>query len=499
VKLNIFSIPSAGVSSMKRKFADVGLREIHVATTGAWSSAFYFSDEQEPADIPWVATFAEYFGKSQPQNLIYFGAYVFEQTGKCFVLTFGKSHFYVRPYCDHDFGIEVAKRVADEGDIKQKASKKFAGRRKKEIRSYTSNTRLDIESGESVDYLQAAVLAQARPDFGKTAKFGSSVLLNPSITKEQIGELLDKVTDALARPPAFALPRTVRVSDDSEVVRYDGQLLDAILGDDSRTEFTNTGHDLVGVDFIFSGNEQFTLTCRGHQSVALGDGDLDLDVLREYIKDQGIGRDEVFGIRVKVENEGQRAYSKTLKESLDYIVDGENVMLSQGRWLWFNTDYIDQLNEYVDGITIEPTESGLDVITGVEGDFNTSAQLMSLGYITADKDFSKIRTQASTPVEAWDLQLAETVYAVKFGTAKKLGYVCDQAIAVLEIIRNNANLKKLDPSPRSYCLWLGFETVTTPAKLSTVNSIILKQKVEAWARLCREVGIEAKLKFSRHT
>ena len=58
------------------------------------------------------------------------------------------------------------------------------------------------------------------------------------------------------------------------------------------------------------------------------------------------------------ENEGQRTYSQSLKESLDYIVDGENVMLSQGRWLRFNEDYVDQLNAFVDGITVEPTEPG---------------------------------------------------------------------------------------------------------------------------------------------
>jgi hypothetical protein len=31
-------------------------------------------------------------------------------------------------------------------------------------------------------------------------------------------------------------------------------------------------------------------------------------------------------------------------------LDGENVMLSQGRWVRFNEDYIGQLNEYLDDI-----------------------------------------------------------------------------------------------------------------------------------------------------
>jgi len=497
MKLNIFLVPQGNVAAVKDKFGQVGLNVIHSATEGPWQTGFYFSERQEPDDIPWVNTFAEFFGDPRPQNLIYFGAYVFEQPGYCYILTYGKTHFYVRPFCDHDFGIEIAKRLADENDIKQKASKKFAGRRKKEIRSYTSNTGLDIESGESIDYLQAAIAESARKDFGRTAKFGSSVLLNATIDKTGIGSLLDKITAALASPPLFALPRTARITDEAEVARYDGLLVDAIIGGDSHTEFTHSGHELVGVDFVFSGNEQYTLTARGHDSRVLGDAELDLEGLREYINAEAISRGEILEIRIRVENEGQRTYSKSLKESLDYIVDGENVMLSQGRWLRFNEDYVDQLNAFVDGITVEPTEPGLDVISSGEPEFNDSTEVADHGYVKADKDFSKIRTRVSTPIEAWDLQKGGTVYAVKFGTAQKISYVCDQAIAVLEIIRNNANVKKLDPDLRAYCLWLGVRTATVPAHISDVNSIILKQKIDAWARRCRELGLEPKLKFSR--
>jgi uncharacterized protein (TIGR04141 family) len=497
MKLNIFSVPDGNVSALKVKFDQVRLKVIYATADGPWDTAFYFSDEQTPTEIPWVSTFAEFFGDSRPQNLMYFGAYLFEQPGRCYVLTYGKAHFYVRPFCDHDFGIEVVKRIADEGDIKQKASKRFAGKRKKEIGSYTSHTRLDIESGESVDYLQAGILDSLRKDFGRTAKFGSSVLLNAPIDRTEIGQLLDKVTDALASPPAFALPRTAEITDAGEVARYDAMLCAAIVSADDSTDFTQTGHEIVGVDFVFSGNEQYTLTAGHHRPRTLGEAGLDLEALRGYIRDEAIGRSEVLGIRIKVDNEGQRPYSKTLKDSLDYIVDGENVMLSQGRWLRFNEDYVDQLNTSVDGIAVEPTEPEFQEIRVGEPAFNDSREVAALGYSKADKDFSKIRTRVSTPIEAWDLRRGDTVYAVKFNTAQKIGYVCDQANAVLEIVRNNANVKTLDSGWRAYCLWLGFMTATTPTRMSGVNSIILKQKLDAWARSCRNLGIEPRLKFSR--
>lgn len=172
-------------------------------------------------------------------------------------------------------------------------------------------------------------------------------------------------------------------------------------------------------------------------------------------------------------------------------------MLAQGKWLRFNEDYIDQLNTYVDGIDIEDTEPEFEAVSTIEGDFNDSGEVKGLGYAKADKDFSKIRTRIPTLIEAWDLRKDATVFAVKFGTAQELSYVCDQAIAVLEVIRNNANVKQLDPGWRAYCLWLGFKLVKVPVRISESKSIILKQKIEAWARRCRELGIEPRLKFSR--
>jgi uncharacterized protein (TIGR04141 family) len=305
------------------------------------------------------------------------------------------------------------------------------------------------------------------------------------------------VTAALTSPPIFVLPRTAVITDPIEVARYDTMLVDAIISDDGSADFAHAGHEIVGVDFVFSGDEKYTLTASHHHPRILGEADLDLEALRDYIKDEGIARTEILGIRVRVDNEGQRTYSKTLKESLDYIVDGENVMLSQGRWLRFNEDYVDQLNTSVDVIAVESTDPEFEEISTGEPDFNDSSDVAARGYTKADKDFSKIRTRASTPIEAWDLRRGGTVYAVKFGTAQKLGYVCDQANAVVEIVRNNANVKQLDPDWRAYCLWLGFRTVTTPARMSEVNSIILKQKMDAWARGCRNIGIEPKLKFSR--
>jgi len=332
--------------------------------------------------------------------------------------------------------------------------------------------------------------------FGATGKFGSSVLLSAPIEKAEIGNLLDRVLELLKEDARFTLPRTTVITEEAQAQKYDAKLLAAITGGQELTGFTHTGHDIVGVDFVFSGNERFTLSCRGHKQEPLGSQELDLAALRSYIAEEGIQENEILNIRIHVDNEGQRSYSKPLKEALDFIVDGENVMLSQGRWVRFNEDYVDQLNDYLDGIAVEDTEPELQDIHMTENAFNVSDAVRDLGYSVADKDFSRIKTKMSTPIEAWDLHKDTTVYAVKFGTAQKLGYVCDQAIAVLEIIRNNANVKKINQDMKVYCLWLGVKLQRVPERVSESNSIILKQKIEAWARRCRELGIEPRIKLS---
>jgi uncharacterized protein (TIGR04141 family) len=495
MKTNIFAIPAANIQDMKAKFAQVGLESIHSESQDGWTATFYFSKDEEPSKVPWIETFSAFFGDEDFRNLIYFGAYVFEKDDKCFVISFGKTHFYIRPHCEHDFGIEMAKRIANERDIKQTASKKFAGKKKKEIKSYTRNSRLDIESGESIDYLQASINEARKRNLGTSGKFGSSILINPPVTKSGLGAFFTMLLEVLGENENFKLPRTETIVNSDEVAGYDAHLLTAIKATEGAADFTDSGHDLVGVDFIFSGNEKYTLYCWGYESEECES--LDRQVLQRYIQNKNIADDDVFKIKIKIEAEGQKPYSRSLKESLDYIVDDENVMLSQGRWVRFNEDYLDQLNDYIDSIDIEDTEPTFKEISVTEGAFNTSPEVTAQGYQVADKDFSRIGVDTATQIEAWDLHKGSGVYAVKFGTAQKLGYVCDQANAVVEIIRNKANVKKLNQDIQTYCLWLGFSLVTTPSKISETKSVILKQKIEAWARKCREVGIEPRLKLSR--
>jgi hypothetical protein len=113
----------------------------------------------------------------------------------------------------------------------------------------------------------------------------------------------------------------------------------------------------------------------------------------------------------------------------------------------------------------------------------------------ADKDFNIFKTKSKTPIEAWDEAWRDRLCG-QIWTAQKLGYVCDQAIAVLELMRNKAGVRQI-PEFQSYCLWLGYRGQQLPTSIADTGSIILKQKIEAWARATEALGLTPMLKLSR--
>jgi uncharacterized protein (TIGR04141 family) len=491
MKLNIFHIPIGTVRTLESKLNTAGLVKVHEASEGEWKSEFYLSNPPQPVEIPWAAEFSQELAAygAIPANIIYFGTYIWTSSTICLALSFGKSHFYLREFCDADFGLEMARRIGNKDDVRQKAARRYAGKRKKEIRSYQKETQLDIESGESVDYLQAATIAPAQ--WGPSAKFGASILVAPPIEHDHLPDFLRLVEQKLAEPPLFEIPRTEVVHEEPEIARYDRALIAAIM--DETAGFEESAHQLVGVDFVFSGNQEYIFQRRGAKSLAFGH--LEIGDLRQFIGDNSFDNDQILEVKVKITHEDSKAHSIGLKKALEYSIERERVFLQNGKWVKFNEDYATWLNTFLDeAVEIDASmEAEFRLISTDEPTFNDA--LGDKGYEVADKNFEIIRLKGYK-VEAWDLKKDDTVYAVKFGTTQDLGYVCDQATNVLEILRNDPGALN-DAKPRAYCLWLVFERQTDLRRISDLGSIILKQKLDAWARKCRELGIQPIARISR--
>lgn len=477
---------------LRKKLAESGLTSTQELNLNGWTGDFLFSAKPAPSAIPWVKVFSNYIGGDQYFNQSYFAVMLVSKEAACYAVTFGKAHFYVRPYCDYDFGIELAKRIANEDDIVQTAARRYQGKQKKDIRSFAGQARLNIPPGSSVDFLQGKVIASLTGTFGSSGKFGTSSLLTPDLAPDEIGEFLNAIEKELGKGPRFKLPRTLVLSDEDEVARYDEKLIDELMSPIGTSDISTDTFDLFGVDFVFSSSGSFTLKCGHYKGVDMDR--LTMKQVKEYIAEKGIPRDKLLGLRVTHHREDGVDFTQTIKEAIDFICDEDLVVLRGGKWLKFNEDYLEALDAAIQRIAIEETEEDLVDTALTESAFNAS--LAAYGYDVADKDFEILKTDGKAPSEAWDLMKGNTVYAVKFGTPQKLNYVVDQASSVLELIHNRAHLHELPPFER-YCLWMGYRAKHRPANLADSGSIILKQKVEAWARQCEEVGFTPVLKLSR--
>jgi uncharacterized protein (TIGR04141 family) len=498
MKLNIFKIPTDDLADLRSRLAEAGAEIVHTSTQDDWAGELYFSKSPGPYIPDWIQLYSNVLPKHIDYSTrSFFAVYLFTKAALTYALSYGKAHFYLRSHCDYDFGIELAKRVANENDINQTATRRFQGRRKKDIRSFASNSFFDAESGESVDLVEARIIDSEHGRFGLVGRFGTSSLLVLDINHTQIGAVLTQVDQSLATEARFHIPRTTMITDDIEIARLDRALVTELRSDLGTTDFAHNSFDLYGVDFIFSSTSaRFEL--RGPFRNKQPYESLTMRELKTYLDERNIPDSRVLSVKVAFEDADGSTRTQKLKNIIDYIADDDKVVLVSGKWMRFNQDYLDYLDAYVRGIDTEPVEAELLAITGGEPEFNTSPAVAAAGFHVADKDFDILRTTSSTSIEAWDLQRDNTVYAVKFGTAQKLGYVCDQALAVLEILRNQANVREI-PHFERYCLWLGYRVAgDTPLQnISLSGSIILKQKIENWARKCRELGVTPVIRISR--
>lgn len=511
MKLNVFKIQQDRVQDLKTNLKRKGYIEESSGNDLFFKRCFSIKEDLE-IPIWWTKDLGIYLNDSREKltNKVYSSVLVYESIFNSYAITFGKSHFYVRDFCDSDFGTRIAKKIADKNEVKTIAIKKFNEKKKKEIRSYVDKNKIDIDGGESADYMQASIIDRYKDDFGNKAKFGESVIFttHKSFVANNISNLLEKLIEVEKLEDSFKLPKAIECVNQIKIEELDKELLDTIYDNSSEYDFSLNSYNLVGADFIFSGNERYELSFKEVAKEELTE--LSSESLISFINKNSIHRDNFFLIKLKIirEETGLSGHTESIKKCLDFTSSKYNIILDHGKWRELNDDYIYSLNESVDDIE-KNNNSDYEEITlskiskngeqnKWEGEDEFNKSLENNGYINTDKNFS-ILELTGYKIEAWDLQKDDVVYAVKFGTAKGLSYVCDQAIATLEIIKSVEKYKtKLkDIKVKKFCLWLGFSNVNKINNISDVDSLILKQKIQAWKKTCEKIGVTPVIKISK--
>src|SRR3972149_7671014 len=226
-KYNIYKIEKGKESSLLEKLQTVGLSLAGQKSVSGFKLSFYFSKEPEDIDIWWADLYEDYFGSnSKPKNKVYFGVFLISNSSLSYAISMGKSHFYLKDFCDTDFGINLAERIAD-NNLKLKNSKLFGGKKNKTIISYQENSEFEYDSGESINYVKAKTIDKDK--WGEVASFGNSAQLHLEISPDELPGLVQAIEEELLKSPKIILPRATAIADKTKIAELDQKLAKEIL------------------------------------------------------------------------------------------------------------------------------------------------------------------------------------------------------------------------------------------------------------------------------
>ncbi|GIL19446.1 DUF6119 family protein [Candidatus Jettenia sp. AMX1] len=509
-KYNIYRIEKSKESSLIEKLQTIGLSLARKKSINGFTLSFYFSKEPEDIDIWWVDLYKDYFSSdNKPKNKAYFGVFLISNSTLSYAISMGKSHFYLKDFCDTDFGINLAERIADDNNLKLKNSKLFGGKRSKTIISYQENSEIEYDSGESIHYVKAKTINKDK--WGEIASFGNSTQLHLKILPDNLPELVQAIEEELRKNPRIILPRATSVVDSTKIVELDQKLAQEILNS------TNAGLQpaeatVSGVDFIFLGKNQYSFILgRQRQDIE----ELSLSALHNFINRYNINLvANINNIRVKVSDENNKGYAKPLKFFFDFV-DDEKHFLLDGKWHVFNQNYIEFLMKQIDEkITFENPNTNFsnsafekwqNSLSGQESgvycypEYYFNSLRENEGYVNLDRHLTTIRQYK---IEKLDLFKDSTAFFVKIGTTQKFAYAIDQAVATVKILQNlntSIQINNQDVKPKKICLWFIFERQTPITKIAEIKSFIFLMKLAEWQRQCSNSGFEPVVRIGYRT
>jgi len=477
-KFNLYKINPDQRDELVKKLQSVGLSKIGSKNINGFTLDFYFSEEPDAIDMWWTEIYKDFFGTiEKPKNKIYFATLLIYNSQVVYAVSLGKSHFYLKHFCDGDFGLNLAERIADDINPKIKNSKFYKSRKNKIITTYQEGSGIDFDSGESLHYLRAKTID--KDNWGKTASFGHSAQFRIEIKPEELPGFIKKIEETLKQNSRIKLPKVILVQDEETKNKLDNLLAKVLAGSSQSSTVQESDITLSGVDFIFSDQYEYSFYVRRDRNSHTDKGELTLDRLRHFISEKNIDLEtQLNDIKVKVHNEFGRDFSLSLKETLDFVEENERYCLIDGKWYQFNQSYLDFLKDEVDNIDYDEQE---EIGEKTEQEFNQRKG--KEGFINCDRLNETLCKKYK--VEKVDLYKDKILHFVKFGTPQKMNYAIDQAINTVKLLQNNQSKIQINDEDKdvgTICLWLVFDRKQKLSKLSELNSLIFHMKLVDWKR-----------------
>lgn len=487
IKYNIFKIEKSRIKDLLKKLKKVGLHHTKTIVNDGIELSFYTSRSPEDNDIPYYKYYDPFLTKKDKENKNKSNSSVFMISSEEFLyaVSYGKSHSYLREFCDSDFGINFAARVQS-SNLKIKNSFHFGGKKNRSITTYVNNSDLDFESGESIHLLKCKPVNTV--SWGKSIKCGQSIQISTKLTPLELPKLIKEIENTLSQNPMNNIPRHQKITSIEEISKLDKKLCTAIST--LNTKLSINEYEVSGVDYIFSDQQSFKFYINKKSSNIINDPSI--EDLKNFLEINNIEIEKNLNkIKVQIVNDFGNKYVKNLKEILEF--SDEEYVLINGKWFKFNKDFIDRLKLHVDKITVE--HSDVDFNDEELLEFNKSKSKNKYpeeyfnykrgleGYINSDRILDKIN---GMKVEKFDLWKDNIAYVVKIGDPKKLSVAIDQCMLSIKSIRNKVlNIPSSMPITH-WCLWLILDRKKRINRISDINSLNLLIKLNDWNLYCKD-------------
>jgi len=525
---NIYKLKPGKLDELLDKLARVGLREQKTKTIDQYDLKFYFSEGVEGNEVWWWKIYNSFFNDDVPvpKNIFHFGLLVCtnsENPEVVYIVSLGKSHFYLNKFIELDFGIDLAIRMADEDTILLKKSRYFSGSKRQDISSYTDFVKDNYESGESVDHLK---LKAANKDIwgGRNIICADSIQLDISKSPDQLVEVFGYIDDALVGDHVIDLPKLEQVKDLDLISYLDDEMLSSVKELNAQVAVEEFNVHGVNICFNFS-NYSYEIFSRledgtAHKHAVLGDS-LNIEDVQEFL----LAHDDIQDInlvKVRFRIDGAGWFVKEIKEVLDFNVEyqGAHYFLNSGEWYKFNQVFLDYLKRSLESIDfvrredlvekeflawqaekklkMQEGEPVLNNITYREYYFNEKMSLEQ-GYVLLDRELEQIPSLSPArkkyKVEVADLYRDEEIVSVKISSeAPELIFNIEQSKAALELIKNKVVREGM--GLKSVALW-----VITKDDIDSVvdfKSILFLLALDSWAKRVRHYHMEPRIYLSKH-
>ena len=524
---NIYKVQPKKLALLKDKIEKVGLVEQKTIKSGGFNLTFYFSEGAPGNKVWWWQTYSDFFkeGTKEPINFFYFGMLLCVDTKNpevVYVVSLGKSHFYLSKFIQPDFGIALAIRMANENAILLKKSRYFAGIKRQDVASYENFQVNNYEPGESVEHLK--VKASDTKIWGdRNIIFADSIQMDVDKSPADIVEILELISTSVEGKEVIQLPKLEKVEEDL-AKELDGLLFKSLKNAEGKVkvdEFVTYGVAIC-----------FTFRDYGYRLSAKLDGDgqivrmkvgnsLDIGSIRDFLI-QNPKIVDIDTVRVQFSNDEISSFTKPLKELLDLPVDHakSHYFLRNGDWYKFNQTFMDYLKRSLESIeTIPAVEldeadfrsweaekkraiaAGEDVddkLTYRESYFNKKV-CDELGYTLLDRQLEKIQSlqkgKKNYKVEVADLYKDGEIVSVKISEANhELIYNIEQSKDSVELIMR----KKIEfkDELKTAALWFVFEDKIK--KITDFNSIQFLLAIESWRKLVANFNLTPRIYVSHH-